>query len=872
MDSPVEENHRFNAKALYKGWLRKCFRGRQLLISAPSVFADIPFLQNWLGFKGMGFSMSQVVSHYLNVHEGGVNVSWIAQPGVGSASGVSNSGVGSSPSPISFLPGVQGQVQSVGSVASQGGLMPLSGSASRQLAVDLVNPPPGFAFAPSSAKVEFIPVKKESSQGSARSKDNWIEKWGRSMASHFTSLLRSGQGLADFPKTFDVNSQDQVVDFSNIDVNASKRSRDRSDDEVISQKGKRVNLGLDSSESLKKYREASLDVSSSHLVVDSPARVKIDRLENEVDDKKDSFWRLGSSREYRAEGSSGSFPFPRSKSMGSPKGGFVRGQERVQVHNPGMKSKKLNFPVLDDAISVEEEMIESDKEIGSQEKVPQSSSEFGKLSSLFQDFMTAQASVNRGINEKLDLLTSSLCDFKKEVSDKFNGQDRRLLLMENAPEDEIVLSEVGSDSTEFMSDEDVSDYVLPVDEVREFLLFSKLPLFNKFEIPQSWEFFRDSQFLLSIKVPDLGIISSSLFYDLGFEEGKRMISFTFPSFSTPDPIPSSNIAMLMRKEFDSFLKISNKDFELSKMKPPAEGLAGSSLSWTGISLLNDSLDVKEQVTKLFDISRWNDSLLPGIPDFGKSGWSVNFIWKEIPEYQKFSQLFFEGELPANQLGKFGFLPKAKSEILEEKRNRHILANAFSAAIQLEVGRSALSSVSERASGIVASEIMLVHSGTDCLKRYLWSAVGPCLLNWFRSKLAIRSVLLSKCPNSMIKKDILHGSPYNHGVFSDKSMEDIADLARIKGTDPVTFLNNPKFPSLSQSKTRWSFARGRGQATFKGQFSRGQRPFSYGRGIRSRGGNRPKSRFSQKARGYRGNSSHNTKGDSKRSKHQRDQYE
>ena len=890
-DSPVQENHRFNAKALYKGWIRKLFRGRQFSFLSQCLFEGIPFLKGWLSDKGWTYSMSDVVAFHLNSQDL-TDAALVASQPVHDVN-VNVSGIGGGPSYLSFSGG-QGLGSAVLSLPSASGGALMAKAAVAKV-VDVSKPPPGFEVLQAQAGSDLRQGIKNISDAKVIGEDtDWVEVWGQSMAKQFSSMLQGLKPPPGFPRTGEIQSREVVEEpvlvrgvateseFSGSSLSAHRRELASDRSYARKRVGDRqeefevIKKARDSSSSYAKMSDRDLDDGNLQYVLvprrELAASAGVQKKGGVQDIRAEGGEvRLGMSVPYSCEFSSRAY-LPVAKGASSPKGGLERGQERAQVHRSHHPIPSSSGVIQDELNLMDSEVLLSDSAeeiIESAAPKPRHDLELGVI---LHEFMSAQATLNGQINEKLELITSSLLDFKNDATERFDSYNNRVLTLEHGPEGDLDLSDVGSDSSEFMSDEDTSDYIVPVDEVKEFLSSSGISLTQKFEIPSDWQFVRDSTFMLSIKVPDLGIISSSLFNDLGFEDGKRMISFCFSSFVMPEHLPSSNIAVLMKREFDNFVKLSSENFILAKDKPPSERYGGSSHSWTSISLGQDSVELRENITKIFDISRWNSSLMPGIPDYGKSCWGINFLWKEIPEYQAFSELFFENELEGQQLFQFGQIQRARNELLEEKRTRHVLANAFSAAVQMEVSRSAFSSIISRCSGFVASEMILVRDGNESLRRYLWSAIGPTLLNWFKAKHSLRAAVVAKCPTSIFKKELLHGSPYNNEIFSEKSISGLTDLARMKGTDPLTLLNNPRFPAVEKTKKQMSFTRGRGQAAFRSNF-RGFRPDGYGRGMRDRGNYRPRgNRFSQRARGYRGIAG-NTKGKGKgKGQSKNDQYE
>ena len=153
--------------------------------------------------------------------------------------------------------------------------------------------------------------------------------------------------------------------------------------------------------------------------------------------------------------------------------------------------------------------------------------------------------------------------------------------------------------------------------------------------------------------------------------------------------------------------------------------------------------------------------------------------EEGSELQEISFILFEGTLPDLQLQRLGLQISAKNELAEEKRSRHVLANALSAAIQSEVIKAAQDSVRIKCNEHIASENLVIRNGSDALRRYLWSAIGPNLLAWFRAKMAVRSTILKPFLNSVFKKELLNSSPLIHEVFGTQALEDLINCAKAK---------------------------------------------------------------------------------------------
>ena len=92
--------------------------------------------------------------------------------------------------------------------------------------------------------------------------------------------------------------------------------------------------------------------------------------------------------------------------------------------------------------------------------------------------------------------------------------------------------------------------------------------------------------------------------------------------------------------------------------------------------------------------------------------------EEGSELQEISFILFEGTLPDLQLQRLGLQISAKNELAEEKRSRHVLANALSAAIQSEVIKAGQDSVKIKCNEHIASENLVIRNGSDALRRYL----------------------------------------------------------------------------------------------------------------------------------------------------------
>ena len=93
----------------------------------------------------------------------------------------------------------------------------------------------------------------------------------------------------------------------------------------------------------------------------------------------------------------------------------------------------------------------------------------------------------------------------------------------------------------------------------------------------------------------------------------------FSNFVMPPPLVGSNISAIMRREFDAFIKLSSKQFSLTKSKVPKESFAGSSHAWVNVDILQDNHSISNDILKVFDINNWNNSLLPGVSGVWKVG-------------------------------------------------------------------------------------------------------------------------------------------------------------------------------------------------------------------------------------------------------------
>ena len=114
-------------------------------------------------------------------------------------------------------------------------------------------------------------------------------------------------------------------------------------------------------------------------------------------------------------------------------------------------------------------------------------------------------------DEKADEKFGRLFEGINEVRTTLDEQSARLSSVIDTPGGMRDSSDIRSESSAFLSEEDVASYVVPTEEAKDFLEARGYPLSEKFALPGEWSLVRDADNLLSISVPELGVLSVSLF-------------------------------------------------------------------------------------------------------------------------------------------------------------------------------------------------------------------------------------------------------------------------------------------------------------------------------------------------------------------------